>query len=428
MSQWCDPKTGCYSSLPEVQEQCQEEEDKPPVLQEEDTHLLQELLCDLPPHANHLFSHIASNPGTPSQNPASTSNPTPTIPTTNPPANPAPNPAQNPLAMAPVPTGMDLTIWANNQALIMSLIPMLQMLTSQNQAPPRPPKEADVQALVKFLGDENSKLWDFLFKYGLVFDTKPHTYATDWAWVIYAIQHLTGTTKQHFWCDIEQGYQTARVTLWAAFAWELETIFGDPDWVKHATEKLITLWMNENQHVHWYTIAFKEYANKLRWADDVLHPLYYWELPDCIKDLWAQTDLPLLFTDLVDQAQWVDLHYWHCVDEKKKTLTPSKPSTSKQKTSDQKSQSSMPTKSGQSSRSPSLSTPNKTASTLSSMPQTPAKNTDSYKDLSAVLGPDGKAPSGREGMPQEIQSLPLPWHQGQLPTSQLWQVQYSKDQ
>jgi len=167
-------------------------------------------------------------------------------------------------------------------------------------------------------------------------------------------------------------------------------IFGNLDCVKRATEKLITLQMNENQCVHQYTVAFKEYADKLRWADDVLHPLYYQGLLDRIKDLWARSDLLPLFADLVAQAQQADLHYWQHVNEKKKNLTPRKPSTSEQKTSDQKPQSSTPTKSGQPSRSPSSSTPNKTASTLSSMLRTLAKTTDSYKDLSAVLGLDGK--------------------------------------
>jgi len=69
---------------------------------------------------------------------------------------------------------------------------------------------------------------------------------------------------------------------------------------------------------------------------------------------------------------------------------PGKPSTSEQKTSNQKSQSSTPAKSGQPSRSPSSSTLNKTASTLLSMLQMLAKMTNSYKDLSAVLRPDGK--------------------------------------
>jgi len=182
-----------------------------------------------------MFCHISSNPATPSRNAASTSNTTltnhptnlnpvvnlvvnpivnlivnPVVnPVFNPAINLAVNPVLNPPAMPPAPAGMDPTIWVNNQALIMSLLPTLQALTSQNHPPPRPPKEGDAQAPVKFLGDKNSKLRDFLFECGLVFDAKPLTYATDWARVIYAIQFLTGTAKQHFWQDIKQGYWTA---------------------------------------------------------------------------------------------------------------------------------------------------------------------------------------------------------------------------
>jgi len=161
----------------------------------------------------------------------------------------------------------------------MSLIPTLQTITSQNQAPPpRPLKEADAQALVKFSRDKTSKLQDFHFKCGLIFDTKPLTYATDHACIIYALQHLIGTTKHHFWHDVEQGYQTARVTSWATFTQELKTIFSNLDRVRHAMEKLVSLRMNNNQHIHCYTITLKECTNELWWADKVLHWFCYWGL------------------------------------------------------------------------------------------------------------------------------------------------------
>jgi len=250
--------------------------------------------------------------------------------------------------MPPALAGMDPTIWANNQALIMSLIPMLQTLTSQNQAlPPRPLKEMDAQALVKFSGDKTSKLQDFFFECGLVFNAKPLTYATDRACVIYALQHLTGTTKCHFWHDIKQGYQTTRVTSWAAFACKLETIFGNLDRVKRATEKLVSLRINNSQHIHRYTVTFKECADELWWADDILHLFYYRGLLDCIKDLWAWTDPPALYDTLVEEAQKANLHYWHRVNEKRKNPSTSKPSTSKQRLPDQKSHSGTPAKSGQ---------------------------------------------------------------------------------
>jgi len=148
--------------------------------------------------------------------------------------------------------------------------------------------------------------------------------------------------------------------------------------------------MNDNQHVHHYTVPFKECVDELWWVDDILHSFYYWGLPDHIKDLWAQTDPPAQYNDLVNKAQKANLQYWHHVDEKRKNPSTSKPLTSKQRLSDQKSHSGMPVKSGQALKSQLSSTPNKSTSTSLSMPRTPAKSNDTYKDLSAVLGPDGK--------------------------------------
>jgi len=169
MSQ-CETWSSRYASLPEVPKQPQEEE--PPLLQEDEDNTLQNFLWDPPPHADTMFRHISSNLATPSQNAASTSNTTLTNhpanlnlvvnPVVNPvfnlAINPAINPVPNPLAMPPAPAGIDPATWAHNQALIMSLLPTLQTLTLQNHPPPRPPKEGDAQAPVKFLGDQNSKL------------------------------------------------------------------------------------------------------------------------------------------------------------------------------------------------------------------------------------------------------------------------------
>jgi len=166
--------------------------------------------------------------------------------------------------------------------------------------------------------------------------------------------------------------------------------FSDPDRVKCATEKLVSLRINNSQHVHHYTITFKECTNELWWANKVLHSFYYWGLLDCIKDLWAWTSPPAQYDVLVDKAQKADLWYWCCIEGKRKNPSTSKPSTSKQRSSNQKSCSGMPTKSRQTSKSQSSSTPNKSTLNLSSTPQTLAKNNNTYKDLSTVLGPNGK--------------------------------------
>ena len=98
-------------------------------------------------------------------------------------------------ATTPAPASMDPVLWANNQALILALLPHLQSLMA---APAPHQKEADVQALTKFSGNKPAKLQDFLYECGLVFEAKPLTYAADRACIIYTIQNLTGTAKCHF--------------------------------------------------------------------------------------------------------------------------------------------------------------------------------------------------------------------------------------
>ena len=111
--------------------------------------------------------------------------------TVNIPAPPAPIPAP---AIPPAPAGIDPVIWANNQALILSLLPALQALYHP-PAQPLPPKEGDVKTPTAFNGEDHTKLRDFLFECGLIFDTKPHTFATEKSRVLYTIQHLDGMAK-----------------------------------------------------------------------------------------------------------------------------------------------------------------------------------------------------------------------------------------
>ena len=286
--------------------------------------------------------------------------------------------------------GIDLAVWANNQALILSLLPALQAL----YRPPAqllPPKEGDVKALTSFSGEDHTKLCNFLFECSLIFDTKPRTFATEKSCVLYTIQHLDGMAKQHFRHYIEAGGTDPKVNQWIIFTTELETVFGNPDQLSRVSEKLLGLKMKETSRVHRFTVLFREAADELNWLNTVLHQLYYNRLPDHIKDLWAKTDLPADFEDLVCKAQCADNHYWKCVDEKKKSdakqpcssepklLSKASSSTQTNQKSSASSSSSQPHASTSSSQSKS------TSSTL-----TASKSTSGAKDLSKILGPDGK--------------------------------------
>ena len=302
-------------------------------------------------------------------------------------APPAPAPA---LVIPPAPTGIDPAVWANNQALILSLLPALQALYCP-PAQPLPPKEGDVKAPTSFSGEDHSKLRNFLFECGLIFETKPCTFATEKSHVLYTIQHLNGMAKWHFCCYIEAGGTDPKVNQWNIFTTKLETVFGNPDQLGRASEKLLGLKMKETSRVHQFTILFREAANELNWPNTILHRLYYNGLPDCIKDLWAKTDPPADFKDLIRKAQHADNHYWKHINEQKKSDA-KQPCSSEPKSSSKASSSTqMNQKSSASSSSsqPCASTSSSQSKSTSSTP-TMSKSTSSAKDLSKILGPDGK--------------------------------------
>ena len=195
-----------------------------------------------------------------------------------------------------------------NQALMLSLMPMIQQLATLSapmpiyiQLPttatstPSNRKEGNAKAPASFSGKDHTKLRDFLFKCELIFDMKPYTFATEKACVLYTVQHLDGMAKQHFRRYIEASGTDPKVTQWTAFTLELNSIFSDPDRAGKASGKLLALHMKETGHIHHFMVLFRELADELGWPNSILHQLYYNSLPNCIKDLWARTDPP---TDL----------------------------------------------------------------------------------------------------------------------------------
>jgi len=152
-------------------------------LEEEPLHSSTPLQPTTPVHIlTPLFPQVPL-PANPTPLPANptpiTSNPTPLFPpfTSAPPVFPPPLPSlpfirhpaphqvpQNtaPTVMPPAPAGIDPAMWANNQALIMSLLPALQaMYQAPAAAPPAPvshPKEGDAKAPTAFSGDDPTKL------------------------------------------------------------------------------------------------------------------------------------------------------------------------------------------------------------------------------------------------------------------------------
>jgi len=253
-------------------------------------------------------------------------------------------------------------------------------------APPQP-KEVEAKSPTPFTGADHTKLRDFLFECGLVFKNKHRTFTTDETKITYAIQYLDGVAKRHFRRFIETQSNDPKVNDWAVFAQELQTIFGDPDRTKRASRKLLNLKMKDNGRVHDYTVQFKEAADEVGWSNDILQDLYYNGLPDRIQDLWAQHGPPPVFDNLVREAQNYDNRYWQHLAEKKQALAtpartsdpkpPFKPTTSTSNPSSTFQQASQP-------KSTSASTSSRSTSSAPKSSNAPSK------DLTTILGPDGK--------------------------------------
>ena len=229
----------------------------------------------------------------------------------------------------PAPAGFDPILW---QTLILNPLSGLRALqlpptTAPTPASPPPEEEeedgdddeVDAKVPTSFNGDDHTKLRDFLFECKLSFDMKPSMYSTEQSRVLYAIQHLDGMAKRNFRRYCEAGFTDPKVNRWDSFVQELETVFGDPDRIGSASDKILGLKMNEGSRVFRYTIPFRELADELGWPDVVLHRLYYKGLPNRIKDVWAASGPPPNFDDLVRASQLADNRYWQRVDEKKQS-------------------------------------------------------------------------------------------------------------
>jgi len=62
----------------------------------------------------------------------------------------------------------------------------------------------------------------------------------------------------------------------------MHTYFGIPDVIAKATHSLDHLYMNPDDQIAIYNIAFLQYSTELQWTENTLCHRYYVRLLDCI--------------------------------------------------------------------------------------------------------------------------------------------------
>jgi hypothetical protein len=92
--------------------------------------------------------------------------------------------------------------------------------------------------------------------------------------------------KRHFRHYIEAESDDPRVNRWGPFIKELQEVFGDPNCLTRALDKILELKMADNHHNHCCMVQFKEAADKLGWADD-----------DFTNEQWTYVDFHVLILE-----------------------------------------------------------------------------------------------------------------------------------
>ena len=240
-------------------------------------------------------------------------------------------------------------------------------------------------------GSQPAKLRAFLSQCKLVFRSSPHIYDDDELKIMYAVSYLQGTALRWFEpiLSLDEIDLPCHAYVWTAFENELQSMFGEPDPVALATQKLDSLTMKDSHHITKYNVEFNEYSTLTGFNRRALYAKYYKGLAPRIKDALVLAGRPNNLEDLRTRAQELDLRYWECKDEERaaapSTSHSSKPSGSRSHGRNADASTS------HSSRSNHM--PSRTSS-RASMPATSSSSAPASKskkpDLLKVLGTDGK--------------------------------------
>ena len=102
----------------------------------------------------------------------------------------------------------------------------------------------------------------------------------------------------------------------------MHTYFGIPDITAEAAHSLDHLYMNPDDRIAIYNIAFLQYSAQLQWIESAHCHRYYSGLPDRIQDIifTREGGKPSTFQTLYSTAVSIDNHYWEWKCESERAL------------------------------------------------------------------------------------------------------------
>jgi len=111
------------------------------------------------------------------------------------------------------------------------------------------------------------QLHHFLFQCYRYFHSGPTVFKLDFDKINFAITYVSGVVQDWLQVALEQedqGIHHAWLYSWSSFVKEMQTYFGIPDVVAEAAHFLDHLYMNPDNQIAIYNIAFLRYSTQLQ--------------------------------------------------------------------------------------------------------------------------------------------------------------------
>jgi len=195
-----------------------------------------------------------------------------------------------------------------------NLINALRHLSNTLGQPPiAPPVKVRIPDV--FDGMDPHQLHHFLFQCRLYFRSRPTICKSDCNKINFAMTYVSGMVQDWLQVALEQedrGVHHAWLYFWPSFVKEMHTYFGIPDVVAEAAHSLDHLYMNPDDRIATYNVAFLRCSAQLQWSESAFCHRYYFGLPDRIQDIISTHEggKPSTFRTLYSTAVSIDNHFW----------------------------------------------------------------------------------------------------------------------
>ncbi|KAG6893590.1 hypothetical protein C0992_009412 [Termitomyces sp. T32_za158] len=168
----------------------------------------------------------------------------------------------------------------------------------------------DIQKPEMFSGYNPWKWRTFLVQCLNTFQGKAHTYASDWARVVFASSYLQGIALDHYTALLHYNPCHPLFSDWQAVVQEFSEKFGIYNTVAEAENNLVNLKMAPDECFTTFLVQFEKEAYKTSWNYHALRYQLSKALPERIHNVLRIAPKQTIFEGLKHLVTQIDQHHW----------------------------------------------------------------------------------------------------------------------